>query len=111
MRREHLGAGIQQTADVEQAGPDDQLAGLHLGHVQDVIDQPEQHVAGLASQMPAAIAAAATGAIAQQAQGIQQGVQRRADFMADDGDEAGLRDVCGFGLGARAGADRSSICL
>ena len=101
LRREHLGTGVKQPAQVEHARPDSQLAGLHLRHLQDVVDQCGQHVAGLACQSQQRLLRRRQAATAEQAQRIEQGVQRRADFMAYNGDEAGLRGVCRLRLGAR----------
>ena len=87
---EHLRRTFQQRTQLEQAGPDRQFAGLHLRQVQDIVDQAEQRITGLAGHRQQRLLRRSQHAVAQQPDRIQQRVQRGADFVADDGHETRL---------------------
>ena len=102
----------QQIAAIDKRGPrrerlrrDFEIAGLHLGHVENAVDHRQQMLAGIVDQLRIFLAARRVEHhrvfLHDHLGEADDGVQRRAQFVAHGGEEAGLGRVRLFGGGAR----------
>ena len=92
---EHGQSVIDQVAQVEREVFQNQLAGLDLGEVQDLVDDRQQVVGGfLDGRQVFLLAAAHLGALQQTAE-AEDAIQRGAQLVAHVGEEFGL-DAAGF---------------
>ncbi len=91
---------LDQHAEIEGLAGEFELAGLHLREVEDVVHEAEQRLAR-GSQRPdiGRLLGVETG-VAEQIGHAEDTVERRAEFMADGGEEARLRLIGAFGPGA-----------
>ena len=90
--------GLCQIVDDEGDAFDLHLAGFDLGHIEDVVEDTQQHLARAADRADhAALAFFGQGAF-QDFGHAQNAVQRRPDFMAHIGQEHGFRLARLFGL-------------
>ncbi len=89
-QRRHLVGGV---FEVDVGHVDGQLAGLDLGQVQHVVDQAEQDLAAVQQDGDiVALRLIEVGAL-KQVRGGGHRVQRRADFVAEGGEEGGFAVV------------------
>ncbi len=79
-----------QFIEAERMRVERQLAGFHLGKVQDVVEQAQQRTGGRAGLGHVILLALVHAGLLQQLQHAQHGVHRRADFVAHIGHELGL---------------------
>ena len=77
------------------------LAGLDLGHVEDVVQQAQQIVAGVADDRQIVPLRRLQPRGGQQLGGAEDAVHRGAQFMRNDAEEVGLGVAGGIGLVAR----------
>ena len=82
-----------------------EIAGVHLGHVEDAVDDRQQMLAGIVDQLRIFLAARRIDHqhvfLNDHLRESDDGVQRRAQFMAHGGEEAGLGRIRLLGGGAR----------
>ena len=85
-----------------------ELAGLDLGEIENFLDQRQQRFARGLRRLGVGELLGRQRRVEQQIGHAENAVERRADFMADHGEEARLGAVGGFGLVARASNARSA---
>ena len=82
-----------------------EIAGLHLRHVEDAIDDREQMCAGIVDQLGVFLAARAVEPhpllVHQHVREADDGIERRAQFVAHVGEKFHLRGIGLIGFGAR----------
>ena len=88
-------------AQVERLRLDVHAAGLDLREVEDVVDDREQRVAGVADGGDVVVLLGVELRVEQQAAHADHRVHRRADLVAHRREERALRLVGGLGRGAR----------
>ena len=94
---EHFQHPLQQRTYRERGWPQGKLAGIGARHLQNVVQQADQGIAGLSRHIQDVALSWRQLPDAQQCQGVQQSVYRGADFVADDRDEAGFVRHGGLG--------------
>ncbi len=100
--RHHVDRLGQQRVETERQGFDLYAAGLDLGDVEQVVDQHQQAFTGRTERFDVFLLVGGQGLTArQQGRQADNGVHRRADFVAHGRQELALGDVGGIGaLGA-----------
>ena len=86
--REQAGGFLRQGAEVEGDAFQFQLAGLELGQVENVVEQVDQHLAGVMGDQQLLALFIAQAAVQGQCQHAEQAVERRADLVAHVGQES-----------------------
>ena len=99
---------VEHIRQVERHAFQRQLARLDLGKVQDVVDDAQQILAGAVDLVEVIARLRGQVEVRAEAGKAEDGVHRRADLVADIGQEVALGAGGGFGIGARLldGADR-----
>ncbi len=90
LRGEHLADVLDGRAQVEVVHVELELAGLDLREVQDVVDHPEQRLAGARGGLGLLALVVAELGLQQQLEHPDHAVERRADLVAHVGQELGL---------------------
>ena len=110
-KRQQIAAIEQRRTRRERLRRDLEIAGLHLGHVENAVDHRQQMLAGIVDQLGIFLAARRI-----QHQRVflndhlgeaDDGVERRAQFVAHGGEESGVLDASACSAAVRA---RSSAC-
>ena len=89
-RRQQLGNALDQRPDLDLFRDEVELADLDLGEIEDFVDQREQRLARCLDGADIAVLFRIDARAGQQLGHAEHAVQRRADFVADGGEEAGL---------------------
>ena len=91
--RERLHQGVEALAEAERVRLDNQLAGLHLREVEDVVDDVEQRVGRLAQGVEMLALRGGQVGLGEQLGRPDDPVEGRADLVADVGEEDALGAV------------------
>ncbi len=100
-RREQLGDAFQEAMHVERLGLEMDAPGLDLGEVENVVDQRQQRLAGIAHGLRVVALLGRQIGIEQQSGHAENAVHRRADLMAHGRQKHRLGAARGLGLVAR----------
>ena len=95
--REQRLAAAEEIAQIGRHRVQLQLAGLDLAHVEDVVDEPEQHLAALGDGLHVELLAVALHRVLEQLREAEDRVHRRADLVTHVGEEGALLAVGGVG--------------
>ncbi len=104
--RDEVERRLDALAQIERLRLDVHPPGLDLREVEDVVDDRQERVAGIADGRGVVVLLGVELGVEQQAAHADDRVHRRADLVAHRREERALRLVGGFGRGARLLASR-----
>ena len=96
---DHAGKVVEHRVEDERHFLDRHPAGFDLGEIEDVVDQLQQHVARCAQVLHMRCLPRIQFGLVQQMGKADDGVERRADFVAHVGQKLRLHARGGFGVG------------